>query len=89
MQQTSILAYTEVKPKLGQKQAEVLEAIEQIAPASNRMIARHLGWEINSVTPRVLELRVKGKVVQAYIGTERSGRKAIFWKPKGMKEFGL
>lgn len=64
----------------------VLEALEDIAPATNKMVAKHLGWEINSITPRMLELRSKMKVVEAYKGTDITGRKAIYWKPRLQKQ---
>ena len=79
--QTSLLAYKEAKTRLNNTQSQVLEALEEIAPASNLMIANRLGWAINSVTPRVQELRKKHEVVEAYIGTDATGRKAHFWKP--------
>jgi predicted ArsR family transcriptional regulator len=84
MTQTSLEAYfNEVQPKLGRNQKLVLEALEDIFPATNKQIAKHLGWEINSITPRILELRAKGKVVKAYVAKDESGRSATFWKPKG------
>lgn len=82
-QQTSLLAYTSIKGELGPKQAAVMEAIEEYGPLNNRSIAEHLGWPINTVTPRVKELRAKGKVEAAYIGTDsQSGRSAIYWRVK-------
>ena len=45
------------------------------------MVAKHLGWEINSVTPRMLELRNKKKVVEAYKAVDGQ-RRAIYWKPR-------
>lgn len=79
MQQTSLLAYQGAQINLGRKQQLVLEAIEEIGPASNKQIATHLKWAINSVTPRTLELRQKNKVEASHIGIE-SGRRCIFWK---------
>jgi predicted ArsR family transcriptional regulator len=79
--QTSLLAYQEAKTKLGRTQSAVLESLEDIAPATNKMVAESLGWAINSVTPRMLELRKKGKVEADHIGIDIGGRKAIFWKP--------
>ena len=89
IQQTSLLAYREiVDGKLGRNQKLVLEALEEIAPASNKQIAAHMNWPINSVTPRMLELRGQklNKVVRAYVGKDASGRQAIYWKPRGMVE---
>jgi predicted ArsR family transcriptional regulator len=90
MTQTSLEAYfTEVQPKLGKNQQLVLEALEDIFPATNKQLAKHLGWEINSITPRIKELREKKKVVKAYIAKDESGRSATFWQPKtAEKEYG-
>ena len=57
IQKTSITAYNEIKPKLGQMQQIVLNVISGAPNISNLEIARSLGWPINSVTPRVKELR--------------------------------
>lgn len=83
MQQTSLESYfNEVKPNLNNKQKLVLEALEEIFPANNKMVAEHLDWPINSVTPRMLELRNKQQVIEAYIAKDINGRKSIFWKPR-------
>lgn len=88
--QTSLLAYRQLdETKLNFRQKKVLEALEEIQPATNKMIAAHLDWAINTVTPRCLELRGKGKVIEAFIGTDSTGRKASFWRLKKVpKEFG-
>ena len=82
LQQTSILAYRSVE--INKNQKLVLEALEEIYPATNKQIAKHMGWEINSVTPRMLELRSEklNKVVEAYKRKDAGGRLAIFWKPR-------
>lgn len=81
MQQTSILAYHSLTDvKLGERQQQVLEALEDIQPATNRMIAQKSGIPINVVTPRMGELRKKGKVEQDFIGVDVTGRPAIYWK---------
>ncbi len=82
VQQTSLLAYKEAKQKLNQKQNIVLYTLQQIHPATNLDIAHHLGWAINSVTPRVHELRAKKLVVEAKKAIDpRTGRKSMFWRP--------
>ena len=80
-QQTSLMAFSEAKTRLSTTQGQVLEALEEIAPATNLMVAKHLGWPINSITPRMGELRKKQKVVTAHIGRDITGRSAHFWKP--------
>lgn len=82
MQQTSLEAYFNVvKPNLNNKQQLVMEALEEIFPANNKQIAAHLKWPINSVTPRVLELRKKKQVVIAYVAKDDTGRSSTYWKP--------
>jgi len=77
MQQTSLIAYKDIKKTLGKRQQQVLSALA--IPRSNAEIARALHLPINSVTPRVLELRNKGLVRKA--GTTKiSGRLAIVWE---------
>lgn len=91
IQQTSLDTYfAEVKPHAHSKRQIVLEAIEEIQPCNNREIAKHLGWEINSITGRVHELRTLGKVIEAFKAHDTNGRKTIFWKPApaSSKEFG-
>lgn len=80
VQQTSILAWLDVQPKLSNKQKEVMEALEEIQPADNRMLAKHLRWEINTITPRVNELRKKNRIERAYVGEGASGKLVNFWQ---------
>jgi DNA-binding MarR family transcriptional regulator len=79
------MAYQEVKKNLSRTQSQVLEAIEEQGEITNKQLAKHLGWEINSVTPRVLELRTKGKVVECYKGEDVTGRTAIYWGTPAQK----
>jgi len=67
MQSTSLEAYFNyVLPDIGDKQREVLRAFidNPSMTFTNRELACELGWEINSVTPRVYELRGKDKRFQ-------------------------
>ena len=55
---TSLAAYGEVKLTLGARQQRVLQALKDSpVPLANREIAMNLQMEINSITPRVKELR--------------------------------
>ena len=82
--QTSLEAYyNEIIPIRGLRQLEVLKALETIVNASNMMIAAHLGWSINRVTPRINELRkanpplvIESGVYQCKI----TNRKVNYWK---------
>lgn len=64
VQSTSVAAYYErVRPKLGEKQAAVIRTMRHSDKDwSNNELARSLGWPINTVTPRVKELREMGLV---------------------------
>lgn len=78
---TSLIAYTEVIEKLGERQLQILKALSEIQPATNMMIAEYLGWSINRVTPRCLELRKDGIVELHSVGNcTITGRRTMFWR---------
>jgi len=57
IQSTSLEAYFDIMPTLSKKQNMVYNIIKLYPGVSNLDISRMLGWAINSVTPRVYELR--------------------------------
>lgn len=68
VQDTSLEVYfVKVLPRLAEKQATVYRVLQDATSRgfdmTNREIAALLKWDINRVTPRVLELREKGLVV--------------------------
>lgn len=79
-QETSRIAYIEVRPHLCERQKKVLEVITKFGPQTNSEMAEKLGWTINTVTPRTNEL-VKKKLLReidrrkCYV----TGRQAIVW----------
>jgi len=85
IQETSLEAYLEVKPRLGEKQKEVYRLLKNATRVgfdmTNMEIAQALRWSINRVTPRVYELREKGLVV---LSQKRqcsvTGRRAMAWR---------
>jgi len=87
IQETSLEAYLEVKPRLGEKQKEVYRLLKNATRVgfdmTNMEIAQALKWSINRVTPRVYELRQAGLVV---LSRKRkcgvTGRRAMAWKIK-------
>jgi DNA-binding MarR family transcriptional regulator len=86
IQQTSMMAFlTDVKPKLNQKQHEVYRAIEQYGPITNKQLAEVMNRPVNTITPRVLELRQKRHIVSCYIA-EDGGRKAHYWGTPAHKD---
>ena len=79
--ETSLLAFKEVRKDLGDKQFEVYKALKELKCASNEEIAEHLNWKINSVTGRMKELRDKLRLVGfSHYGVNRCGRKVCLWK---------
>lgn len=85
-QETSMKAYKEMMEKRKSRKEKVEDKIREIeeekAP-TNMEIAKGLGWSINRVTPRVLELRKEGRIEQE--GTrkcEETGREAMTWRTK-------
>lgn len=81
IQSTSREAYETVKPTLNKRQQLVLDYIKENHPCCNLDIAEGMLIPINAITPRVLELRGKGLIVEAFKDVSSSGRKAIFWQP--------
>ena len=81
IKQPTLWAYISIKPSLGMRQKEVLNAIRFLGPIYNLKIANYLGLPINSVTPRVKELRDLGKVKEAYLGQcSETGRLVTYWE---------
>ena len=83
-QETSLRAYyTKVLPNLGKRQAQVLAVFRRNSRLNwtNMELAAELGWSINRVTPRVLELRKLGALVTA---TRRrcliTGNESLAWR---------
>jgi len=80
VQPTSLEAYTEMLFELGERQQTILETIKQYPNVSNHDLARILQWEINTVTPRVKELRDMGYVMENGDKTDRlTGRRVMKW----------
>jgi len=79
-QQTSILAYRKLE-NIGQKQLRCYDTIKSLGKAANYDIAMRLGQPINTVTPRVKELREMGLVQEAYKDRHPiTHRTVIYWE---------
>lgn len=78
VQVTSLISYYEVLNTLGKRQKEVLLAMKKLKCANNLMVSRYLNLPINSITPRMQELRKKGIIIYHHIEacpiTKRSSR---------------
>ncbi len=84
VRRTSIEAYNSIKKTLGNRQRRVLESLSE-RDMTNRQLSKSLGWEINSVTGRVKELRDYGKIEEKRkVICEITGRRVSQW---GAKEF--
>jgi hypothetical protein len=82
-QDTSLWAYSIATQHLGAKQKAVLDALRFFPDATNAEIAQRLGWPVNRVTPRMLELRKMGLVLQSTRRTCKvTGGTAWAWKAK-------
>ena len=78
---TSLMAWMDLQPVLGEKQMFVYNALKYLHSATNMELAHMLGWSINRVTPRVLELRVEGMVVACGVRMCKvTGRQAHEWR---------
>jgi len=90
MSQVSMMNYFEtVEPKLSQREAWVLEAIEELAPCTAEMVAEHYGVGVNVISGRFTGLRKKQKIVKAYNGHNSRGKRVAYWQPKDMEhEYG-
>jgi hypothetical protein len=63
VQRTSIGTFhSEVKPTLGDRQEVVYDAMQHRESFTNSELAAFLNWPINTITPRVKELREIGLV---------------------------
>jgi len=83
--ETSLKAYKSISKELKGRQLAVYNAIKEIEPCNNLMIAKHLNLPINSICGRVNELRNKLKLV-GYSHTADcpiTGKSTMFWKVVG------
>ncbi len=78
---TSLMAYSEVLENLGERQAQVYSVIRKLKSCNNIMIADFLGLPINSITPRVKELRKQHVVMMDKKDTcPKTKRLTCFWR---------
>ena len=81
IQKTSLESFVKSIPKFETKRKQIYRVIEQCPGCSNNDIARFLGWEINTVTPRVKELRDKNLVKFCRLKYDPlTNRTVIAWK---------
>ena len=81
MRNTSIEAYTNIQPELGQRQLQVYKALRYLQYATNSMISNYLNIPINCVTGRCKELREQGIVSKSHISwCPITKNRATYWK---------
>lgn len=61
---TSKEAYQEIRPNLANRQYFILCLLAQVERATNKELSKRFGVPINEITPRILELRNMGVVIQ-------------------------
>ena len=92
--QTSLFAYQEVQPKIGNRHQQILGCLAHISTLTLRTICLNNGQiseltklPINCVTPRVNEL-VKSGLIEQYKKAKdpETRRLAIFWKLKEVSQ---
>jgi hypothetical protein len=81
VQDISLFAHSVATQNLGAKQTQVLDALRFFPEATNAELGRHLSWPVNRITPRVLELRKMGLILDAGRRTCKvTGSTAHAWK---------
>ena len=81
IRKTQVNSLKALIPTIGIKQQTVYGVIKSKGKITNRMIAKHLGWDINRVTGRVTELVNRGMVTAE--GTHKdkqTNRTVTLWK---------
>ena len=82
IQQTSLDSWDLTLPELGLRQRQVYDALF-LRSSTNRELSVRLGLPINSVTPRVKELRDKGFVTENRIKHDDvTDRNVVEWRLK-------
>lgn len=81
VQSTSLNTYrTDVIPSLGHRQKVVYDTLAQERNMTNSELARKLDWPINTLVPRVFELRQFGLVFEDVKRTcNVTGKRVIAW----------
>ena len=81
IRKTQVDSLKKSKPTLSTKRKEVYNVINYLKPATNRNIAKHLGWDINRVTGRVTELVNLGMVTaDGTYKDKETNRTVTLWK---------
>ena len=72
-----------IKAEIGARQQCVLDALREMGSANNRMISARTGMPINSVTPRMNELRKLGLVELDREDRDKvTNRSTYYWRAR-------
>ena len=79
IQETSLLARQDALRNVCTKREKVFDCLKLLGSASNELLSKELCWPINSVTPRIKELREERRGF--YVGDfdNGRGRRVMFW----------
>ena len=81
IRKTQVNSLKALTPTIGMKQQTVYGVIKSKGKVTNRMIAKHLGWDINRVTGRVTELVSLGIVTsEGNHKDKQTNRTVTLWK---------
>ena len=82
IRETQLMSWDAMQPKLGKRQRQIMEALKDLGnSATNRQLAKHLGWEINRVTGRINELCEMKKVLgNKTIKDPETNRMVTLWQ---------
>lgn len=80
---TSREAFSDIQPRIGDRQREVLDAFYKQGPMTNTELSRTIGLPIKMITPRTNELVKMGYVKEhSRRACKITGRRAIVWVAK-------
>lgn len=76
-----------VQPKLTEREAWVMEAVEELYPCSAEMVAEHYGVGVNVISGRFTGLKNKGKIVLDHYYKKPGGSRVGYYRPKAEHEY--
>lgn len=81
IKETSLEAFEKVLPKIGDRQALILNLLKDLNSRTDAMITQELGLKINQVTNRRGELVKKGCIEESHKDTcQVTGGYSTYWK---------
>lgn len=78
--QTSLMAFEQIKPELAALQKTVYEAISRYGPCTDNELIKYTGLNGSTLRPRRVELQREQWITIAGYKTQPNGRKAQLWR---------